>query len=120
MPHPSPSPSPIDIHVLNPGTCGCYLMWLKNKNVFTDVIKNLQNEDLKLSGRDPNAITGILLRGRRNSQTGKRRKWCEWRRESLNDAKLLALKMEDEDVSKGKQEMQPWKWTRQVKLTVDV
>ena len=82
-------------------------MWLKNKKIFADGIKNLQDEDLRLSGRDPNAITGILLRGRQSSQTGKRRKWCEWRRESINDAKLLALKMEDKDVNKGKQEMQP-------------
>lgn len=28
------------------------------------MIKNLQDEDPSLSGRDPNAITGVLLRGR--------------------------------------------------------
>lgn len=41
-----------------------YVVKKKKKIIFADVIKNLQDEDPSLSGRDPNAITGVLLRGR--------------------------------------------------------
>ena len=41
-----------------------YVAKKKKKSIFADVIKNLQGEDPRLSGRDPNAVTGVLLGGR--------------------------------------------------------
>ena len=79
----------------------------KKKSIFADVINNIQGEDPRLYGTGPKCRHRCSFGRQRRSQTGKRRKWCEWRRDSLNDAKLLALKMEDEDVNKQKQEMQP-------------
>lgn len=43
----------------------------QKKIVFADVIKNLQDEDPRLSGQDPNAIIGVLLRGRRDLRQGR-------------------------------------------------
>ena len=35
------------------------------------MIKNLQDEDPRLSGQDPNASIGVLLRGRRDLRQGR-------------------------------------------------
>lgn len=71
-----------DVHGLIPGICECYHMWPKKKKNFANFIQvNILRWDYRaLFGRVLNAVTCILIRGRKReiSHGGKRRK-CDHR-----------------------------------------